>query len=187
MSSVSAAKSKLPQRARMTQFICLIIMQSEDGLLLRSDSSVIFQNQSASENLPGLTACWDFFCLHRPTLAIILPYRSRRPVIESLMLLVCMLTDPQWWMCRLASFLQWIRTQIAFLISEIISTLWNISDIMQIIQKKMAWIGPICQQEELSSWCDGTIPPSGTLCYYDIIDFYDIIVVFIKIYRYNWI
>ncbi len=25
---------------------------------------------------------------------------------ESLMLMVCMLTDPLWWMCRLASFLQ---------------------------------------------------------------------------------
>ncbi len=42
--------------------------------------------------------------------------KPERPwcLIESLMLLVCMLTDSQWWMCQLASFLQWIHTQIAF-------------------------------------------------------------------------
>jgi hypothetical protein len=29
---------------------------------------------------------------------------------------------------------------------------------MRIIQKKMAWIGPMCQQGELSFLCDGMIP-----------------------------
>ncbi len=33
-------------------------------------------------------------------------------------------TDLQWWMCRLASFLQWIFTQIAFSISEIMGIIY---------------------------------------------------------------
>ena len=34
---------------------------------------------------------------------------------------------------------------------------------MLIIQKKRAWIGPMRQQGERSSWCDGMIPLIGSL------------------------
>ena len=79
-------------------------------------------------------------------------------MVESLMLLVCMLTDPLWWMCWLAIFLQWIRTQIPFLNFELMRIITNNGDIMRIIQKKRAWIGPMWLQGELSSWCNGMIP-----------------------------
>ncbi len=80
-----------------------------------------------------------------------------RLMIESLMLLDCILADPPWWMCWLASFLHWIRTQMLILKYEIISIIVNKSDIMHIIQKKGPWIGPMWQEGELSSWCDGMI------------------------------
>ena len=78
-------------------------------------------------------------------------------MVESLMLLVCMLTDPRWWMCFLASFLQWIRTQMLFPIFEIISIIVNNSELMRIIPKERPWIGPTWHEAELCSWCNAVI------------------------------
>ena len=82
---------------------------------------------------------------------------SCRAQNESVMLLVWVLASPLRWMCRLASFLQWICTQMLFPIYEIISIIVNNSAIMRIILMKRQWIGPIWHEGELSSWSDDMI------------------------------
>ena len=67
-------------------------------------------------------------------------------------------------MCRLASFLQWICTQMLFPIYEIISIIVNNSAIMRIILMKRPWIGPMWHEGELSSWWDDMIHLIESLC-----------------------
>ncbi len=89
---------------------------------------------------------------------------SCRPQNESVMLLVRVLAYPLRWMCRLASFLQWICTQMLFLIYEIRSIIVNNSAIMRMILMKRPWIGQMWHEGELSSWCDDMIHLIESLC-----------------------
>jgi len=101
--------------------------------------------------------------MDRSTHMLSLEMAHWRSMNESRRLCVGMLTDPLWRMCQLESFRQWIRTQMLFRIYALISIIGHNSEIMRIIQKKRAWIGPMWQEGELSCWCDGMIHLIGSM------------------------